>query len=167
MKRTFSVLSLLILAACGGSEKRQPAAAAGATPTLTQPEKEARYAEFKKRQAADTTASVQAAEKRKADEAQLEEEKKAVFEAAYAKTPGGKVWEKHRDWSRATCDMIAKRHIVIGMTAEQVRAAWGKPYKINSTMFRNSTHEQWVIHEGDSTYVYFENGIMTSLQQSN
>lgn len=52
------------------------------------------------------------------------------------------------------------------MTKEQVEEAWGTPYKINYSTGAYGTHEQWVMHEFGSTYVYFENGIMTSLQQS-
>jgi hypothetical protein len=73
------------------------------------------------------------------------------------------------------------------MTADQVRASWGKPYKINSSMGAGWEHEQWVVHgifqggqllvgmgagweqEQDrlnSSYLYFENGILTSIQQS-
>jgi len=46
---------------------------------------------------------------RKWDEAQAAEAKeRAASEAAYAKTSGGKIWTKHRDWSRETCDTVAK-----------------------------------------------------------
>jgi len=53
------------------------------------------------------------------------------------------------------------------MTVEQVRYAWGRPYKINTTTGSFGTHEQWVMSNNiNSSYVYFENGLMTSLQQS-
>jgi hypothetical protein len=160
MKRTLAVFSLIILAACGGTEKKEPAAggtatapAAATTPALTQAEKEARYVELKKRQEAEAAARVRAAEK-----------KKAAEEAAYTKTPGGKVWAKHREWDRDTCETIAKRQVHVGMTAEQVRLAWGKPEHVNSTVTANRRSEQWVYHS--QQYVYFEDDIMTSLQQT-
>ncbi len=166
MKRTFSVLSVLILGACGGSEKTRPIdAAAGATPTLSQADEEARKAEaaaWASAQVAKTKTAVEEAAARK--EAAAAEEKRAAAEAAYLKTPGGKIWAKHRDWSDATCEMIAKRHVFVGMTAEQMRASWGAPDHINSTITANRRHEQWVY--GSSQYVYFDDGVMTSLQTS-
>ena len=139
MKRTVAVFSLL-LAACGGERKAPPPAVAAGpapTPTLTQ--------------SVDDAARIQADEKWRADE-----------EAFYAKTPAGKIWVKHRDWSRSVCWSIARHEITVGMTSEQVRAAWGKPNHINSTITANRRHEQWVYDSG--SYVYFEGGIMTSLQ---
>ncbi|MDH4230686.1 MAG: hypothetical protein OEW04_01500 [Nitrospirota bacterium] len=79
---------------------------------------------------------------------------------------GKQIKAKHPTWDNEDCNTIAEKKIHIGMTAEQVRAAWGKPYKINTTLTGNTTHEQWVMHEYGSDYVYFENGVMTSLQQS-
>lgn len=84
---------------------------------------------------------------------------------------------------------IAEKKILIGMTADQVRASWGNPYKINSSMGAGWKNEQWVMHgifQGgelllgmggpewkherenrlNSSYLYFENGILTSIQQS-
>lgn len=73
---------------------------------------------------------------------------------------------KHPDWKNEACNAVAEKEIYIGMTDDQVRAAWGKPYKINESKGSYGTHEQWVMYEHGSTYVYFENGKMTSLQQS-
>lgn len=78
------------------------------------------------------------------------------------------IQNQHPGWSNDVCKAVAKESIHIGMTAEQVEAAWGKPYKINSSVGSYGRHEQWVMSESiSSSYVYFENGIMTSLQQSN
>lgn len=73
---------------------------------------------------------------------------------------------KHPSWGNEECKAIAENKIFIGMSTDQVKEAWGKPYKINISTGRYGTHEQWVMHGGGSTYVYFDNGIMTSLQQS-
>ena len=85
-------------------------------------------------------------------------------EAGFLKTSAGKVWQKHKDWDRDICKVVAGRMVRIGMTAEQVRAAWGKPGHINSTIYRSGTHEQWVYR--DSQYVYLEDGVVTSLQDT-
>ena len=51
----------------------------------------------------------------------------------------------------------------IGMTAEQVlkETSWGKPRSINRTTTTHGTREQWVY--GYPNYLYFTNGILTSI----
>jgi hypothetical protein len=99
----------------------------------------------------------------KAKEAKAAKERKAAEDALY--TPGGKrVHAKHPDWSSDDCNTIAKGQINIGMNQEQVAAAWGRPYRINKTHGSYGTHEQWVMHEMGSSYVYFENGVCTTIQ---
>jgi hypothetical protein len=79
---------------------------------------------------------------------------------------GKKVKVKHPAWSNEECNAIAKKSVHQGMTTEQAQAAWGKPYKINSTNYGNHTREQWVMHEYGSSYLYFEDGILTTIQTS-
>lgn len=74
--------------------------------------------------------------------------------------------QKHKGWTNEDCNIIGKGEIAIGMDAEQVVAAWGRPYKINKTTTGTSTHEQWVMHQHGSTYIYFDNGILKTIQQS-
>jgi hypothetical protein len=51
----------------------------------------------------------------------------------------------------------------IGMTKEKVRnSSWGEPNKINRTTTKYSISEQWVY--GNGKYVYFEDGIVTAIQ---
>ena len=53
----------------------------------------------------------------------------------------------------------------IGMTSSEVeRTKWGIPYKINKSTYSWGTTEQWVYD--DYGYVYFENGIVTSISES-
>jgi hypothetical protein len=90
-------------------------------------------------------------------------ERKTAEEALY--TPGGKrVHARHPDWDPNVCNTIAKGQIYIGMSKEQVSAAWGRPYTINTTTGAYGTHEQWFMHEMGRSYVYFENGICTTIQ---
>lgn len=57
----------------------------------------------------------------------------------------------------------ARGGVRIGMTAAQViKSNWGKPNNINRTTTPYSECEQWVY--GDHNYLYFENGILTSIQ---
>lgn len=89
---------------------------------------------------------------------------RALEEKRFVGTKAGKIWAKHRDWSREICEVIAERKVTIGMTTDQVRASWGRPESINSSVYSFGTHEQWVYGVGQ--YVFFENGVMTSLSQS-
>lgn len=102
-----------------------------------------------------TPAEVQA--KKQADEAARKAEEH------YVRTPGGRLWLKHKDWSRDYCDAIVKHKVLTGMDTEQVRIAWGKPEHINRTVIPGHTSEQWVY--GD-TYLYFDDGVLTSWQDT-
>lgn len=51
----------------------------------------------------------------------------------------------------------------IGMsTDEALLSSWGRPESINRTTNAHGTHEQWVY--GGRNYLYFENGMLTSIQ---
>ena len=53
----------------------------------------------------------------------------------------------------------------IGMTVEEVlKCAWGKPDHINKDTYSWGTQEQWCY--SNNRYVYFENGIVTSISDS-
>lgn len=53
----------------------------------------------------------------------------------------------------------------IGMTAEEVRnSTWGKPESINTTETASHISEQWVY--SNNRYVYLEDGIVTTIQDS-
>ena len=41
-------------------------------------------------------------------------------------------------------------------------SSWGKPTKINKSVYSWGTHEQWVYP--NDNYLYFENGKLTSIQ---
>ena len=64
-------------------------------------------------------------------------------------------------WSEEIISLIKKGKIKMGMKSEQVSVSWGNPNKINKSIGSWGVHEQW-IYKGH--YVYFENGILTSLQ---
>lgn len=60
----------------------------------------------------------------------------------------------------------------VGMTADEVRAtSWGEPADINKTTTADGVSEQWVYYNPIShipdRYVYLDNGIVTSIQESN
>ncbi|MDR0658815.1 MAG: hypothetical protein LBG18_07795 [Mediterranea sp.] len=58
--------------------------------------------------------------------------------------------------------LILEGKVRIGFTAEMCRYSWGEPRGINRTTGSYGVHEQWVY--GSSSYLYFENGILTTIQ---
>ena len=56
---------------------------------------------------------------------------------------------------------IYENKIWIGMTKEMAIDSWGEPDDINRTVGNWGVHEQWIY---GNTYVYFENGKLTSWQ---
>jgi hypothetical protein len=83
--------------------------------------------------------------------------------------PTAAYFRKHfPTWTDTQCEMVTARKIVLGMTTELARASWGQPTDINRSVGSWGVHEQWVyrpaLSSGSSTYLYFENGILTSWQ---
>lgn len=71
--------------------------------------------------------------------------------------------EKKREEHARRAEM-AKPYPRIGMTKEQVikRTNWGAPNDINRTITAGGIREQWVF--GIGRYLYFANGILTTIQ---
>lgn len=53
--------------------------------------------------------------------------------------------------------------VKIGFTKQMCKEAWGEPDDINTTTNNYGSNEQWVYSLGNS-YLYFENGRLTSIQ---
>lgn len=67
-----------------------------------------------------------------------------------------------QDWNWPTRVKIADGRIDLGMTKRMVQFALGYPSDINRTVTNWGTEEQWVY--GWSKLVYFENGVVTAIQ---
>ncbi len=63
-------------------------------------------------------------------------------------------------------EMANRGRVMAGMSADQVRIAWGRPTSINRSVSAGSVHEQWVYRHGPGSaqYIYLENGRVTSWQ---
>lgn len=59
-------------------------------------------------------------------------------------------------------EQLENQKVKIGMTKEEVLSRWGKPQDVNRTITEYSTMEQWVYP--NYNYLYFENGILTTIQ---
>ena len=65
---------------------------------------------------------------------------------------------------KAAASRQARGGVAAGMSAAEVLASsWGKPQSINKTIRASgAVHEQWVY--GNRNYLYFENGLLTTIQ---
>lgn len=71
---------------------------------------------------------------------------------------------KNPDWSDDIIATTACNRVQIGMTREQAIAGWGRPRDVNRTSGTFGVHEQWVYGEYGSGYLYFEDGVLTTVQ---
>lgn len=79
----------------------------------------------------------------------------------------GFLQDRYPGWSMKIIGAIAAKSVVLGMTPDQARAAWGHPIDINRTVSRWGTREQWVYGSyryGGRKYIYFQDGVLTSIQ---
>lgn len=67
-----------------------------------------------------------------------------------------------RKYGASIANLILQGKIRLGMTQSMCRDSWGNPSDINKTTGSFGVHEQWVY--GLNSYVYFENGIITTIQ---
>lgn len=99
-------------------------------------------------------------EVRKASQAETREEVEDSLEEARARNAAR---EKAIARQPAELRNVIRNHkIKLGMTPEQVTLAWGRPQDINRTTTLGGTREQWVY--GMKTYVYFQGGVVTAIQ---
>jgi hypothetical protein len=70
---------------------------------------------------------------------------------------------KYSKFSKKIISAIMNQKALIGMTREQAKLSWGIPNDINVTRGSWGVHEQWVY--GNSSYLYFKNGILSSVQE--
>ena len=107
-------------------------------------------------------AEQRARQHRRAIEEQREQERERETAARARQTRTAALQAK--GWPAEVIALVLNRQVRIGMTAEQVREAWGPPTSINTTTTRRGTHEQWVY--GIGQYLYFEDEVLTSIQQT-
>ena len=65
------------------------------------------------------------------------------------------------DWSAKIKEQIRLDVVSIGMSKKMAELSWGEPKKINKDVNTYGTSEQWVY---DGGYLYFDNGILTAIQ---
>jgi len=65
-------------------------------------------------------------------------------------------------YGASLANLILQGKVRVGMTKNMCTESWGEPSDINKSSGSWGVHEQWVY--GMSSYLYFENGILTSIQ---
>lgn len=108
---------------------------------------------------------------RQRNEAQMEMEREkerlAIIEKGEKKSAQIKAAEVQRKkkliakYGEKTGTRIFNGHYWLGMTDDMARESLGRPNDINRTVGSFGVHEQWVYY---NTYLYFENGILTTYQ---
>lgn len=64
---------------------------------------------------------------------------------------------------RAETAAKKKQGVSVGMSPQDaLDSKWGRPDRVNRSTNRYGSSEQWVY--GDGNYLYFENGVLTSIQ---
>lgn len=92
----------------------------------------------------------------------IEAEKKAQEEAE-RKAQQQKAEEERKQREAEEKARKKSQGVTIGMTQQEVLdSMWGEPERINRTVTENHVYEQWVY--GYPNYLYFTDGILTSIQ---
>ena len=62
----------------------------------------------------------------------------------------------------------ANRRVFIGMTADEIKNSWGPPTRSNRSIYSDHVSEQWIYQwsGGKTTYLYLDDGVLRSLQES-
>lgn len=76
--------------------------------------------------------------------------------------------QAYLDRANAANNAIAIRSILVGMYANEVVRAWGRPDKVNATTNTSGKSEQWIYRRDNhyDRYVYLDNDVVRSFQTS-
>lgn len=94
----------------------------------------------------------------------LQKTKEAVTLLETATKAKAQQWEKaQKEADRIYKARKKKEGVSIGMSQQDVLdSSWGRPERVNRTTTVRGVHEQWVY--GSGNYLYFESGLLTSIQ---
>ena len=72
---------------------------------------------------------------------------------------------RHPEWKNETKQSILDRKVLIGMTKDQVLAAWGSPDRVSQDVFESGATDYWVYEHGDTAEqsLYFINDKLKSI----
>ncbi len=99
-------------------------------------------------------------EKEEAERRRLENEQNSAFQKQKEQVYRQKILNQY---GKETGQKLLDGYFWIGMTSKMALVSLGEPRSINKSVGKWGIHEQWVYY---ATYLYFENGILTSYQNS-
>jgi len=67
-----------------------------------------------------------------------------------------------KKYGAANAALIVKGQVKVGFTKQMCKESWGEPVNINTNTNKYGSSEQWVY--SSNSYLYFENGRLTSIQ---
>lgn len=70
-------------------------------------------------------------------------------------------YKQSPNWPQEAWEYIENQQVFVGMTREMALMSIGAPVKKNKTISTYGNHEQWIYR---SQYLYFENNILTTIQ---
>ena len=98
-----------------------------------------------------------------AEQAQVEAQRAATEAVVRAKMEAALQAKEKAQRAAAARDYKRRGGVRLGMTPQQVKASnWGAPRDVNRTTDAFGVKEQWVY--GDGNYLYFRNGVLTTIQ---
>ena len=94
---------------------------------------------------------------------EVEDRRRAEAERAAARGTARRSEILSHGWPEDMAELVIARQVAIGMTPAMVTASWGEPENVNTTITAAGQREQWVYV---SSYVYFEDGVVSAIQTS-
>lgn len=114
----------------------------------------AKLAEEKAKKEAEILKKKKEEERKKAEEIKAREERNKQLREE-------RLMRLKSKYSDRDVESILSGRLRIGMTKEMCRESWGEPKRVNKTTTAYGVREQWVY---SNSYLYFENGILTTIQ---
>ncbi len=91
--------------------------------------------------------------------------KQKADQAAYDRSPAGRLCKKHTDWSQSDCESVAGNEIWIGMSLDMLKAERGLPNDVNQSNYGAGIQYQWCWT--DYTPSCFYGGVSTIITSYN
>lgn len=90
-------------------------------------------------------------------------QKDSIENVAFLKTKAGKVYKKHPEWDKLTCQYISENRIWIGMSYEMLIYERGRPNRLNTSNYGRGNEYQACWDDYNPSCFYFgENQIIKS-----
>ncbi len=93
-----------------------------------------------------------------AEEIAAKAKAQAEEQAAFDKTPAGKMCKQHPGWSRDDCQRVVNKTYWIGMSYDMLVTEIGKPDSANPSNYGSGVHWQWCWYDIKPSCFYDSDG---------